>query len=573
MELPDEVVSPPGRTADSLAKQAARSLANQLIQTTLPAITKYWEGNIKPKENVKSPRKKFPSKRTLIKHLQSVQEWYQNNESLAAHGSYLRQLVSVACAEALLLLVAKDDCELLFLLTLQLMFCQEAGFFSQSRKFYDARVSRSYAEFLQFFVPFEIESLYTTCINFQNQMPIVILIKNSPYLKDIHLYKNLSDHVLTQLRKHCPDIETITLSGHNVVSEQYLFRTFFSGMDKEQVVQLIDEKDQMKVTFPKLKRLNMLMDLHCDDVMFYIQHYYTDIKTTWTKCVAENRLSPLLLSSLIGPPYCLKGKGDFYLDILELTIRKNTLERWTFQEPPVFFPIVKHVSIFHSFHGVEPQELGAKIKDIVERLRCTSFSHSAPPVEDLDTLTVCVPTLETFGAPFSEMHLSTFEVVDAKILFQCLNLCPNLKVFSVNASRIEMNSDCPFKALNTLTKLNALGMSVKSMDRCDVSCLTYLINAAPNLRTIELFGANLQNVVHDLALSGVLSKIKIISLHKSISWFTEEDLEYCISLGKNMASLSVMMLNPILKQTLYQIKNYFANTQLKVIHRYKMLIS
>ena len=440
-------------------------------------------------------------------------------------------------------------------------------------QFYDARVSRSYAEFLQFFLPFEIESLYTTCINFQNQMPIVILIKNSPYLKDVHLYKNLSDHVLTQMRKHCPDIETITLSGHNVVSEEYLFRTFFSGMDKEQVVQLIDEKEQMKVTFPKLKRLNMLMDLDCDDVIFYIQHYYTGIKTTWTKCVAENWLSPLLLSSLIGPPYCLKGKGDFYLDILELTIRKNSLEMWTFQEPPVVFPIVKHVSIFHSFHGVEPQELGVKIKDIVERLRCTSFSHSAPPVEDLDTLTVCVPTLETFGAPFSEMHLSTFEVVDAKILFQCLNLCPNLKVFSVNASRIEMNSDCPFKALNTLTKLNALGMSVKSMDQCDVSCLTYLISAAPNLRTIELFGANLQNVVHDLALSGVLSKIKIISLHKSISWFTEEDLEYCISLGKNMASLSVMMLNPILKQTLYQIKNYFANTQLKVIHRYKMLIS
>ena len=66
MELPDEVASPPGRTPDNLAKQAARSLANQLIQTTLPAITKYWEGNIKPKENIKSPRKKFPNKRTLI---------------------------------------------------------------------------------------------------------------------------------------------------------------------------------------------------------------------------------------------------------------------------------------------------------------------------------------------------------------------------------------------------------------------------------------------------------------------------------------------------------------------------
>lgn len=66
MELPDEVETPPGRTPDSLAKQAARSLANQLIQTTLPAITKYWEGNIKPKETVKSVRKKFPNKRTLI---------------------------------------------------------------------------------------------------------------------------------------------------------------------------------------------------------------------------------------------------------------------------------------------------------------------------------------------------------------------------------------------------------------------------------------------------------------------------------------------------------------------------
>lgn len=66
MELPDEVESPPGQTPASLAKQAARCLANQLIQTTLPAITKYWEGNIKPKENIRSVRKKFPNKRTLI---------------------------------------------------------------------------------------------------------------------------------------------------------------------------------------------------------------------------------------------------------------------------------------------------------------------------------------------------------------------------------------------------------------------------------------------------------------------------------------------------------------------------
>lgn len=71
---------------------------------------------------------------TLQKHLQSVHQWYRNDESLASHGSYMRQLVSVACAEALPLLVAKEDCELLFMLTLQLMFCQEAGFFSQSRE-------------------------------------------------------------------------------------------------------------------------------------------------------------------------------------------------------------------------------------------------------------------------------------------------------------------------------------------------------------------------------------------------------------------------------------------------------
>lgn len=71
---------------------------------------------------------------TLQKHLQSVHQWYRNEESLASHGSFLRQLVSVACAEALPLLIAKEECELLFMLTLQLMFCQEAGFFSQSRE-------------------------------------------------------------------------------------------------------------------------------------------------------------------------------------------------------------------------------------------------------------------------------------------------------------------------------------------------------------------------------------------------------------------------------------------------------
>ncbi|XP_071536668.1 uncharacterized protein [Panulirus ornatus] len=574
MELPEEVTSTPGRTPGSLVKQSARRLAHQLIQTTLPAISKYWDGEIKPKTS-KFTKKTGSNKRTLIRHLQSVQQWYRTDECLSSHGSNLRHHVGVACADVLTFLMPVDDCEPLFLLTIQIMFCLEVGFISQSREVYDSRLSRSFAEFLQFLVPFGLETIYTTCINFRNCMPIIVLIKNSPYLRDIHLYKNLSNHVLTQLRKHCPNIESITLSGHNVVSEEYLFKAFFGGKDKNHVVNHVDFKEQLKLSFPKLKSVNMLMDLVNDDIMFFLQHFYPRIKTYWTKSIAESKLTPTILKSLLDPPLCLQGKGSYHLDTVEFTIRINTLENWNKGEPSLTYPAVKHVSIFHTYHEMsEPKELSEKIKDIVERLRCTSFSHSSPLVEDyLDTLSVCIPVLETSGATLSELHLSTFEVLDARVLFKCLDMCPCLMVFSVHASRIEVDAGFPIVGLNKLPKLKSLGMSVKSLNASEMSCIDLLVNAAPNLNTIELFGANLQSVLQDLVNSGILSKIQILSLHKSISWFTDQDEQYCIFLGENLCSLCVLMLNPILRHTLFQIKSHFIHTQLRVIHRYKMLIS
>ncbi|XP_069156410.1 uncharacterized protein [Procambarus clarkii] len=575
MELPDDPASTPGRTPASLVKQASRSIAHQLINISLPVISKYWEGEIRPKGDSKFTKKKDPNKKALIKYLQGVQRWYHIDECLSSHASEIRRLVCEAIAEALPALMPVDDSEPLFVLTLQIMFCLEAGFFSQSREIYDGRLSRSFAEFLQFLEPFNLETIYTTCINFRNAMPIIVLIKNSPYLKNIHLYKNLSNHVLIQLRKHCPNIESITLSGHNVVSEEYLFKSFFSGKDKTQVMNYVDCKEKLKLSFLKLKSIHILMDLDNDDIMFYLQYFYPNIKISWTKSIAESKLTPSILKFLLDPPLSLQGKGYYQLDIAEFTMRRNTLTNWNKDEPSsLTFPRVKHVSIFHTCHDMsEPKVLSDKIKDIVGRLGCTSFSYSSPPVEDhLDTLGVCIPVLESFGATLSEVHLSTFEILDARILFKCLDLCSTLTVFSVNASQIEMHSGYPFVGLKTLPKLQSLGMSVKSLNTSETACLKCLVRAAPNLKTIELFGANLQAVLQDLVISGVLSKIQILSLHKSISWFTDQDLQYCIFLGESLCSLSVLMLNPILRHTLLKIKTHFIHTQLKVIHRYKMLI-
>ncbi|KAG7159080.1 uncharacterized protein LOC121877926 [Homarus americanus] len=575
MELPFDPPSTPGKTPGSLVKQASRSFALRLIDISLPVIGKYWEGEIKPGENTKFTKKKAPDKSGLVKHLQNVQRWYRLDEYLSSHNSEIRRLICEAIAEALPSLMPVDDAEPLFMFTLQIMFCLEAGFFSQSREIYDGRLSRSFAEFLQFLMPFGVETIYTTCISFRNAMPILVLIKNSPYLKHVHLYRNLSNHVLTQLRKYCPNIESITLSGHNVVSEEYLFRAFFGGKDKTQVISCVECREKLKLSFPKLKSVNMLMDLDNDDIMFFLQHYYPNIKTSWTKSIAENRLTPPTLKTVLNPPPRLLEHGYYYeFDTLEFTMRRHTLENWIVDEEHIEYPKVKHVSIFHACHDLsEQKEIKEKIKDVVERLGCTTFSYSSPPAEDyLDTLSVSIPVLETLGTCLTEAHLSTFEVLDARILFNCLDLCPGLTIFSINASRIQMDSGLPIVGLNKLPHLHSLGMSVKTLNNSEKSCLDYMVRAAPNLKTVELFGANLQSVVQDLVISGALSKIQILSLHKSMSWFTDHDLQNCIFLGENLCSLSVLMLNPILRQTLFQIKTHFIHTQLKVIHRYKMLI-
>ncbi|KAK3882563.1 hypothetical protein Pcinc_013073 [Petrolisthes cinctipes] len=575
----DVITTPASQTPKSLTKQAARCLANQLVEITLPTLDKYWKREIKTIETVMDTKQRATNNGTLIKHLQSVHQWYHKDKYLCSH---MRQLVGVTCTEVLSSYLIYRNCELLVLFTIQLMFCQEAGYLSHSSKVYHSQVSRSYGEFLQLLVPFHIESLHTTSIDFQHPAPVLVLIKNSPCLREVHLYKNLSDHVLTHLWKYCPRLESVMLHGDCLVSEEFLFRMFFAGKGRKQVESSINEKEIVSLSFPNLKNVKMPQGLYNDHILFYIQYFYTSVKTHWTKIIEETRLTPYLLKTLLGPPCCLEGKGNFEVDSLKLIIPEDSLDDWTMGKPLLLFPVVRKVDMHITFtqEPVNPTELSEKICDMVERLQCTSFSHffSYHNIMNEGSINIYVPVLKNCWISFVELHICVTAYLDMRDLFTSLNMCPNLKSLSINGASIDMSTD-QLVGLNTLSNLNSLGVYFWDFCTSDVTCLTHILRASPNLEALELFGVSLKTIVQDLAIFGTLDNIKVFSLCETSLLCTDEDLHYFVILGEILPNLSVLMLisnycsNEISRNAIFHVKSHFAHTQLKIIQRNKPYIA
>ncbi|KAK4303732.1 hypothetical protein Pmani_024280 [Petrolisthes manimaculis] len=582
--VPPEAVNstPAGQTPKSLTQQAARCLANQLVGITLPILDKYWKREIKTIETVMDTKQRDTNDGTLIKHVQSVHQWYHKDKYLCSH---IRQLVGMACTEVLSSYLIYRNCELLVLFTIQLMFCQEAGYLGHSSKVYYTQVSRSYGEFLQLLVPFHIESLHTTSIDFQYPGPVIVLIKNSPCLREVHLNKNLSDLVLTHLWKYCPRLESVMLHGRCLVSEEFLFRMFFAGKGRKQVESSIDEKEIVSLSFPKLKNVKMQQDLHNDDILFYIQYFYTSVKTHWTKIIKETRLTPYLLKTLLGPPCCLEGKGNFEVDSLKLFIPEDSLDDWTTGKPLLLFPVVRKVDLCIRFthKPVNLTELSEKICDLVERLQCTSLSHSSRTLNILNEGNINMPVLKKCWIPFVELHIRESTNLDVRDLFTTLNMCPNLKSLSINDVSMDMSTDqlvglstdqIQLVGLNTLSNLNSLSVHIWNSCTSVVPCLTHILRASPNLKVLELVGISLKTVVQDLAIFGTLDKIKVFSLCDTSLLCTDEDLHYFVLLGEILPSLKVLMLissslSKEMSRTIFHVMSHFANTQLKIIQRNK----
>ena len=101
--------------------------------------------------------------------------------------------------------------------------------------------------------PFAIEELNATQMTFENQQPLVAIVKNSPHLKIIHLPFNEScELVFKQLAISCKKLEVLDADFVGL-SDQYLYKTFFGGMKREMVHKSIGNNNEVPKTFQNLR--------------------------------------------------------------------------------------------------------------------------------------------------------------------------------------------------------------------------------------------------------------------------------------------------------------------------------
>ncbi|XP_042857011.1 uncharacterized protein LOC122243472 [Penaeus japonicus] len=550
----------------SLFKQAAETFAKQVINRCLPSLRQCW---VHRQYSICAIGSRIDEAKKL---LVDVKSWYDKNEWFGNPHSVIRTLVGRGFSEVLRVLLIHDLPVPLFVFILQAMFCNEVESLSPVMcDHFTKAVSQTVGNFLQAMAPFTLETLHTTSILFDHPMPVVILLQNSPHLREIHLRHNLSDYVLLHLKNWCPLLEFITLVGRNNISEDYLFATFFRGLKKAKVMEYVDNKSACPLSFSKLKRVRL--ELHrknFDEFLFFLQYFYPGIQCNIKKIISGAGVYPVAFKSLLDPPSCLNGKGTFQVDTVRFVVpaTAGALKEY---DPSVTYSVVRHFS-FSCRDISKSHYLDAlsKIKDLLKLLGCSSVFLAIYP-NAVNTTLVPTVLLQEFGPKLKELHISVHVPIDNETLHIYLNACPNVNLFCIKVTRFIFDSVNTKAHLRPLLHLETLSIETEYHMERDLytQIIENIISAAPRLTTLELIGQDIRKTVRDLALSGKLSEIQILSLYWRMIGNSFDDwiFSFCIFIGTHLSALKVLMLNHFPEETLLKFKAYFHYTDLELVER------
>ncbi|KAG7162724.1 hypothetical protein Hamer_G022191 [Homarus americanus] len=209
----------------------------------------------------------LPQKHLFMEHLKKLKHWWDDNEWLGKQNSQIRRQIK-ECFTMELELVDPHCKYPLFKFLLHLMFSTKALGASDTAEFphypkVQLELRRNgcpvYADVLRSLKPFVIEELSTQYIIFGDTEPWIVIIENSPFLKKVHLRKNICEEILLCIGQNCPQLDTFILEqvfGSLMVPIDCLYKTFFSGLDYESVNTLtsgIPSNMQKYLSFPRLK--------------------------------------------------------------------------------------------------------------------------------------------------------------------------------------------------------------------------------------------------------------------------------------------------------------------------------
>ncbi|XP_064092042.1 uncharacterized protein LOC135205422 [Macrobrachium nipponense] len=497
-------VTPPSQTPKSLVRQAAEAISHQIVLNCHAALVKCL---FHPDEEVRE---------SMIVYLKRLKGYYWNDKYGLVE--YYRRHISDVFTDVMELHSSKVEAlpvelhallsensgvmvpSILVTLAAQVLFTFEVGYSSAMDMIQVLSVrsttARIFNGLLEAVVPFHLERLSTAFIKFEESAPVLTLLKHSPYLKHVFLVNNSSVFVFNSLRMYGKNIETlyfklfayyaVLTSGSS--SSDILFETFFGGLRMDDVIQSLDSKEKIVLSFPKLKEVvinnnNSNTCVPITEFMHCLQHLYPLIKTRWVNFINIHKPSPELPVSAfrLHSPFLRKEKYNW--DVLqigyvnELELLEDTAENYG------EYPTVNHIVI--EVDAVFSAKTRNFVKDLMKRHQCMSielvlYKHSLFSNSELASV------FHEIGNILQTLCLNLLYGVVAKELVVALNSCSALQVLSLETNLEEYDySQSPF---NTFPKLNSLSLTIHSPSfpsKAAENFQHHLITAAPFIRTLK----------------------------------------------------------------------------------------
>lgn len=448
-----------------------------------------------------------------------------------------------------------------------------------------------FADVLRRLKPFSIEELSTQFIIFGSQEPLQVILENSPHLRRVHFRKNITEETLICVSQNCPLVDTFVVEkpfGRLFVSVDCLYKTFFSGLDREDVDVLARSGSfsdrQACLSFPRLKFVDLGADSDCplsynkgsfSEFIYNLMFFYPSLESV--TCYQLRPFVPKPLSKLPTHLHSLKYSLQ-HLDMEGLMIwvqDKAVLgsEEYTLSS----FPKLQHITLSHdpdTYLGVTDF---ARVW--IPKFNCKALTihtyFTLPHERTIDnSLSPYQHLLNAVGINLTVLRLHLHAKLCVSELCNLLPLCPSLEFLGIVLSADHFEDEAPanIQTLPQLKYLTVEGPSLLSFSHYQHTLFNRLVQlmimASPALCQLEL-------VVHhrplmwlmDMALKKILAGLEVFFLNLNPFGPSTVSVSFYVQLLELLPRLKVFMMGPNCSQLLTDLKQIYRTTDLELVAR------
>ncbi|XP_053634294.2 uncharacterized protein [Cherax quadricarinatus] len=534
-------------------------------------------------------------KELLLQHMVKVKQWFDDEGWLGKQDSKLRKLLRESCWDLLQVLGYNCQCPLL-LLTLELMFTTKAGF-NKIVTVVPNTFCATLNNFLLKLQPFGIEKLYTVNLQFDCPSIVVTICKNSPLIKWIYLrIEFVKGDILREIGHAAPSIETVIVAVREdeifeeisstveiVIDggeglEDSLYTGFFDGLDKDAVNLKIQNGEGFKMTFPKLKYVDVGIHRDVRDFLHHLLYIYPDIRSIM--CDSEDWvLSKYSLNfPFASPSYLGAGPKSLQEKVVEYNLREMSFTSFCLcskLHDITRFKKLEHISL-HLLRGPwKIKHTSENAEELLSRISCqylTIFVDVYMSNDDL--LGLYTPSLQRVGSSLKILQFHLTNEVNVKVLCQLINMCQSLEELALVTSceRCEVEGEATDRIdLCQLTRLKCLSIS----SHYNVTDALYLLShklicSSTNLTTLELElgGRIVTEWLMEIVTSGALAGLKIF--HLNLPGYSFDKLiisNFFIPLISALPHLSCLMLGNVCYCIIQALRERYRWSKLTIISR------